>query len=272
MKLLERAKVSFAKTVFIAIGATALVLMAFCQTAEASKARLLALGQNVNGSQFILDNRDIFLDPATLEDLQTSANFEWGGNQAVQPRAEGGGIYRTDSLSYALQLGRLGDSTLAMVSATTLGLVPASLFLPQDSLDAIIGGGAGLLKWGAGLHYARSVSNVGATANYPDSNARDLQLDGGVEMNRFAAYLKLDLISGSNTDLSGGGQVSYSGQPGGEIGGKFNIDDRSAVTLVYTRRLYGFNNGSGTIGNFTEQKVRSDYFRKLYTDEPLAKL
>lgn len=242
------------------------ISMAFAPRAHASKARLQSLSQSVNGSLFINDNRDIFLNPATINEVAGGANFEWGAkpSPSASPSAEGGAIYKTDMLNYGLQIGRIGDATQEMATATSLVLTGGkTYFYPQNSLDAIVGAAAGALKWGAGVHYARSQYDTGATVNFPKKKARDLQLLGGAILGQMRGYAKIDVIHESTTDDVGGSTLSYTGKPSAELGGKFALDDLQAVGVIVSRRAFGFDNASGTQGDVIDLRARADYFRLL---------
>src|SRR5258708_5092911 len=80
--------------------------------AFASKARLLSLGQSANGSPYIEDTRQIFLNPALLNRQSDFANFEFGSsNVKTTPNAEGGFFHALGNFKFGLQLGRTTDMT-----------------------------------------------------------------------------------------------------------------------------------------------------------------
>ena len=56
----------------------ALGLVVLSGSAFASKARLEALGQNADGSQFLSDSRNVFLNAAHLNYHKDFVTFEWG--------------------------------------------------------------------------------------------------------------------------------------------------------------------------------------------------
>lgn len=257
-----------------------LVLVAlFSPAAMASKARLKALSQPLNGSLFVKDERNIFLNPASVNDLENAASFDWGTKTATvtaggapaagqapnDPNPEGELIFKTDNLNFGLGLGRTGDTTNAMIGAKALGLFTATPFLPQTALDLVVGGGAGEMKWGGGMHYARTTQDTGTPANYPKNTARELNVSGGVVAHKFSAYANLSVIGESTTETSAAVKQKFDGKFGGEVGGKFDIDQASAVGGAVARNSFGFDNGAGGTGDLTLQAVGVNYFRLLPT-------
>src|SRR5690606_13118987 len=90
--------------------AIALGLAVVSTSAFATKARLEALGEDANGSMFISDNRNVFLNPATINYHKDFVTLEWGDTtQAVDaaetPRAEGGFFKASGNMVYGLYLG-----------------------------------------------------------------------------------------------------------------------------------------------------------------------
>src|SRR4051812_37381079 len=92
-----------------------LVLASLAATsAHATKARLAALNQDTNGSYFIADTRNIFLNPAQLASMKDHLNFEWGKKDRTGvandiPENEGGFVLSLGAGKLAAQLGRVTD-------------------------------------------------------------------------------------------------------------------------------------------------------------------
>ncbi|MGZ3723872.1 MAG: hypothetical protein ACXVA9_13105, partial [Bdellovibrionales bacterium] len=83
-------------------------------SAHATKARLAALNQDSNGSYFIMDTRNIFLNPAQLSIMKDHLNFEWGkrdrpGVITNVPENEGGFVMSLGGGKLAAQLGRVNS-------------------------------------------------------------------------------------------------------------------------------------------------------------------
>ncbi len=251
-----------ALSLFIALGLLTVT------TAHGSKARLLSFAQSEDGSLFIPDARNIFLNPATIFNAKQSVNFELG-NQTVNdgmPDAEGGLLMATSPIAYAVQLGRTGASTDEMIAENNL--FGTSFYFPQSAIDVVIGGTASV-QWGAGFHMARSENKTGPAASFPDSEAKDIALSGGVIAGRASGYLRYDLIHDSSSETAPGVKVEYDGKLSLELGGKFDLDTVGdhAVGAKLKRRNYDFNNGLGTTAEVTRQELRADYFTKLVQRE-----
>ena len=81
--------------------------------ADASRSRLTALGQNANGSLYIKDARNMFLNPAEINNVGQQANMEWGATASnATPKAEGGIVHSTGNMNLGLQLGRVGEAAI----------------------------------------------------------------------------------------------------------------------------------------------------------------
>ena len=145
------------KQLTVALGLAVLATPAF-----ASKARLLALGEDANGSFFINDNRNIFLNSAEANNHADMVTFEWGENNSndtdTNPNAEGGMLYSHKNLVYGIHLGR----TTNFQSATN------EFYAPSNTIDLFVAGDAGF-KWGANLSYAKSNNDTNAWNNGEES-------------------------------------------------------------------------------------------------------
>lgn len=168
--------------------------------AFASKARVEALGQDgVRGSEFISDSRNVFRNPAVLNDTKNYLVTEWGTaattDTAAAPRAEGGFFREAGSFAYGLYLGNSnGRDNAARTSA-------AGTYLNQtNAMDLFFAGDMGV-KWGAKLHYASSKNEVLSATQTKKNTAFGLGL--GAVMGSAEAYLDLDL-----SDKSTGGAAA----------------------------------------------------------------
>jgi hypothetical protein len=167
----------------------------------ASKARLEALGEDNFGSYYINDNRNIFLNPAKINENKDLATFEFGassnntsvGTEAVDaPRAEGGVIKSYGNMAYGLHF---GNSTGTAV--TTRGLITGNTQEVQP-LDLFVGGDAGV-KWGANLTYEA--------------------FDGTVGTDRISSNALRTRVGAVSGDLEGFAQVSVNGDVKNRTGG-----------------------------------------------------
>ncbi|NOT79563.1 MAG: hypothetical protein HOP07_11275 [Bacteriovoracaceae bacterium] len=161
--------------------------------AFASKARVEALGQDgVRGSEFISDSRNVFRNPAVLNDTKNYLVTEWGTaattDTAAAPRAEGGFFREAGSFAYGLYLGNSNGRDDANRSG-------AAEYLNQtNAMDLFFAGDMGV-KWGAKLHYASSKDQQ--TGAFERKNTA-FGLGLGAVMGSAEAYLDLDLSDKSN--------------------------------------------------------------------------
>lgn len=137
------------KQLTVALGLAVLATPAF-----ASKARLQALGEDNYGSQYINDNRNIWLNAAQINNHKDLVTYEFGtentGDDASTPRGEGG-VYKTQgNLVWGAHFGGASTTGNAMRAASNLAGAGE-----QNNIDVFVGGDAGL-KWGANLGYAKT--------------------------------------------------------------------------------------------------------------------
>src|SRR5690606_20949266 len=105
------------KNVAIVLGAMIVAAPAF-----ASKARLQALGEDVYGSKYIQDNRNIFINAAHINLYKDMVTFEYGdttstldqrfgvNNPSSGQRAEGGFTKSVGNMVYGLHFGEKSDT------------------------------------------------------------------------------------------------------------------------------------------------------------------
>ena len=167
-------------------------------SAFASKARVQALGQDANlGSEYMADSRNIFRNPAALNETKNYLVTEWGtannGDSLDAPRAEGGFFRETGALNYGLYLGNDGDNVNRSQAVNK--------FLAQDNaIDLFIAGDMGV-KWGARLHYAGSKDEA-TTANVNKKNTA-FGIGLGIAAGPAEAYANIDI-----SDKSTGGAAA----------------------------------------------------------------
>ncbi len=166
------------KQLTVALGLAVLATPAF-----ASKARLLALGEDVNGSFYINDNRNVFLNASEVNSHKDLVTFEWGAadasGDAGTPNAEGGFYRSVNNMVYGLQFGRnlsFNEGEDAVGNADSVAAT--------NALDFFVGGDAGL-KWGAQLTYSDRKSDIAPKA---ETNVIDLAV--GITSGDLSAFLK----------------------------------------------------------------------------------
>lgn len=189
------------KQLTVALGLAVLATPVF-----ASKARLQALGEDNYGSQYINDNRNIWLNAAQINNHKDLVTYEFGSentsDDAATPRGEGG-VYRSyGNMSYGLHFG--GASTTANGLRAAAGLAGAG---EQNNVDLFIGGDAGL-KWGANLGYAKTSDESSSLTG------ESMRTRLGVIMGDTQAYANLNLIN----NAKGTNDEKFEGKLGYQLG------------------------------------------------------
>ena len=189
--------------------------------AFASKARVQALGQDtVRGSEYIADSRNIFRNPAALNETKNYLVTEWGtavdsdGNSA--PRADGGFFREMGAFNYGVYLGSDSERNAARTAAGT--------FLSQDNaIDLFLAGDMGV-KWGASIHYAsgKDESLPALTPITRKNSALGVSL--GVVAGAAEGYLDLD-ISDKSTGTTTLASDEFKTKPSYIVGGSYTMND-----------------------------------------------
>ncbi|MCB0412679.1 MAG: hypothetical protein KDD22_09145 [Bdellovibrionales bacterium] len=249
------------------IGAV-LLLVGFSQ-AHATKARLQALGQGSYGSLFIKDQRNIFLNPATISSFGNSLNLEAGPtaySNTTTPKSEGGIIYQGEGLAFGAQLGRLNTAAETMTNVTS----PTNYFDPQNSLELMVGGQAGI-DWGGALYYASSVNDQSSSGNLAPNTKNEAKVvtaRGGVATDRFQAYAIMDVIHDSKVrDNTPVVDRKYDGNLSVELGGSLNLNDMASVGGKVSQSGYNFDDGAGTQGEYKDLSFLGEYFYRFKNEE-----
>jgi len=179
--------------------ALALGLAVISGSALASKARLQALGENVDGSQYIMDARNIFLNPAQANYFKDMVTVEAGDTDnnedlAASPNAEGGFLRASGNMVYGAFFGH-EDQTLNDIRTNAGGTVAE--LADQNTWDFFVAGDAGV-QWGANLSYM-SYKNEQAT-NDIESDA--VRVNVGVISGDTEVFLKTSLVETAEEDTS----------------------------------------------------------------------
>jgi hypothetical protein len=195
------------KQLTVALGLAVLATPAF-----ATKARLQALGEDNYGSQYINDNRNIWLNAAQVNNHKDLVTYEFGtesrADDASSPRGEGG-VYKTmGNMVYGVHFGGASSTSNGLRAAS--GLASAE---EQNNIDVFIGGDAGL-KWGANLGYAKT-----ADESSPLSS-ESMRTRLGVIMGDFQAYGNINLINNAKDTAAAPltGAAKFEGDMGYQFG------------------------------------------------------
>ncbi len=225
------------KQLTVALGLAVLATPAF-----ASKARLQALGESVNGSQYISDNRNIFLNAAHLNSHKDLVTFETGASSQVvdganSPRAEGGYFFSNGNMVYGVQLGEQSDTAHGLRAAglaRTTDALKAEV-AERNAIDLFVGGDAGV-KWGASVLYSSSEDK--ATTTTTDVKSQDsMRVRLGASQGNIDVFANVSVTN--EVKLQNGNK--FEGSAGYQLGGSYLLN---AYTLFANYSSFA---GDGTI-------------------------
>jgi len=189
------------KQIVLAAGLAVLAAPAF-----ASKARLAALGESTNGSFYINDNRNIFLNASEVLNHKDLVTYEWGAAQQTDSdgssNAEGGIFRAHGNMVYGVQFGRVLEfNDNADDIADLAGAAAGDVLQATNALDLFVGGDAGI-KWGVQLTYASAKDDTFTTSGADDEEAKSdvMDLRVGVSQGQWAAYLAYGITGKAETD------------------------------------------------------------------------
>ncbi len=232
----------------------------------ASKSRLSSLGQDVNGSLFIDDARNIFLNPAMINQLSGGlANFEFGAsNSDNEPKAEGGLARQHGDFNVAVQLGRRSLGTIRQAQTRALYLAGNALEAPQNGLDVIIGSKTGL-NWGLGVHYANSSSKSSSGVEFPDLESSSMAVRGGADWGKHSAYVGIDLKNLATNETAAGVKQKYDGKTSFDVGGVLKLEGQAKLAGTLEFRKADLDSGAGTRGTTDDKTLTVNFYNELPT-------
>lgn len=217
------------KKVFL--GAATLALLS--TSAYATKARLLALGDEVEDNYYTMDDRYIFTNASFVNNYGDMVVMEYGeegvgsGSTTLDtdgdPKAMGGFFKKMGKFTYGVYLGNesnISSSLRILASAPAAGT--NYLASSDNQLELFIGGEAGV-NWGAAFIYASSERNVlsidGTTNNKMEDSAMAVKL--GANKDNWDAYANISLQSESENKTSGN---KFDGTLGVQVGGSYTLN------------------------------------------------
>ena len=238
-------------------------LILLAAPANASKARLSALGQDTSGSSLIKDGRNIFLNPSYVGQTGNTFNFEMGNTNTnaygsgTNPYSEGGMTYDMGPGKLGVQLGRRTSINDAIADSTFLP--------PKNSLDVIYGT-KGNKAMGFGLHYAAATDDALLGA-YPQQNSSELEGSAGMTMDKLEVYAHLALVADSETKTSATVKNTFKGKSYQKVGFGYDIDSGSKVYGTLTNYKFETNvAGTVTVIKSMDIEVNYAHLKKPKTD------
>lgn len=241
----------------------ACAVMIASTSAFASKARMIALGEDADGSFYINDVRNVFLNPAMINNHKDTVTMEWGASDATadaddKPNTEAGIFHDAGKLVYGAYLGSRANKFTSMRSGSlTTSYNTANFMLQaQDTLDLFVGGEAGM-KWGASLtHSSTSDEN---TTYKSEQTLTVLKL--GVAKNNWGGFVHYVAANEAEDKVN---TEKFEMDSDLSVGGHL---DRGAYRYYLSHRMYevdGGNENTETHIGITRVKNVNDK-AKLYT-------
>tara|TARA_B100001971_G_C18268012_1_gene596251 strand:+ start:4650 stop:5738 length:1089 start_codon:yes stop_codon:yes gene_type:complete len=198
--------------------ALAMGLAVISGSAFASKARLQALGESTDGSQYISDNRNIFLNAAHVNYHKDMVTFEAGDQSntdaTATPNAEGGFLKANNNMVYGLYFGADAGRNDGTRTALTN---------PMNVWDAFVGGDAGV-QWGVGVTYGSY--NDEQQANEEEASLLRTRL--GVISGDIEGFANITLTDTQSTD----GTSDFEMKSNYDLGVNYNQGDMTYLARV----------------------------------------
>ncbi len=206
--------------------ALALGLAVISGSALASKARLEALGEGSNGSQYLMDNRNIFLNPAQANYFKDMVTFEAGDttnedDDAGSPNAEGGFLKAHGNMVYGVFFGHEDATSQQLKRASSATATIQDAVEDENTWDLFVAGDAGV-QWGVNLSYQGNKNeqdDFGGTADEDEVKVDSLRASVGVISGDTEVFLKTSLADTAEVD----GFVDFKMKSRYDIGASHNI-------------------------------------------------
>ena len=235
--------------------------------AMATKARILALGENINdniGSLYFSDSRNIFQNAAYANEYKDMVIFEWGstgssagpagttvkGDNDISAQAEGGFLKSHGNYVYGLYLGAESPYTNEIRSYTRA--LNNDGFQQDNQIDAFFAGESSTLgKWGVNATYSDSKDDA------QDAKQSSASIRFGMIKNKTEAFINVALkneaeigaLSGAPTPTAAPGKDEFKGKLGFELGATQDLD--VVKVFAYVRHAKWEHDGNSTATGVT---------------------
>lgn len=246
---------------------TAATLALASGSAYASKARILALGEEVEDHFFIEDSRSIFTNAAYANNYADTVMLEWGGNGSngildtdTSPKAMGGFLRKAGNYTYGAYLGNESNvsSFLRIISSNNTG----TQFLPtsDNQLDFFFAGEGSSVKWGTNLLYSSSENKRAAGAGNSEDSALSMRFGAlGTNWEGFAnVSLKSEAEDKQQTNAP-----KFEGKLGFQVGGSYSMNDYKFHGSFKKFDWEQTASGTKTDGGFTRIDVGAGKIMKV---------
>jgi len=238
-----------------------LALSVVSSPAFASRARLESLGEGKNGSFYIDDSRNMFLNPASIVRYKKKMMLELGGNNTgaadgvdlADSRPQGGFTNTFGDFTYALYLNNTSDRAI-----NTLGTVLA----PTDALEFALAG-EGSVNWG--------VSVLQGGNREGDAKARYWAARFGVEKDAIALFgtIGIDSLASSANAVAipgTGGALTATEVKGNtsiDLGATYKMDDMTIFGKFLSTKATGTLNAGTNEGKATAFGIGAGWKKEM---------
>jgi hypothetical protein len=234
--------------------------------AYASRARLEALGEGKNGSYYIDDARNMFLNPATIAKNKKKLMLELGGasegpDSSSSSVAQGGFINTFGDFTYALYLNNNDDSAVASLGAVS------GVTRPRNTIELALAG-EGSVNWGLSVLHGGAQDSTTTGSNYWKARF-------GLDKDNMALFGTVGLYGQGN-----GATAQDKAKLSLNVGATYKMDSMTAFanfqsgslessvvstgTILNTRKVTSFAIGAGWNKEMTKSthmftRVEADY-------------
>ncbi len=191
-------------------------------TAYASKSRMTALGQDSSvGSNYISDTRNVFANPAEINEMNNYTVAEWGSTTSAD--GEGGYFRNAGSMNYGVYLGGNVDNR---TQNTAKG---ATHKTTDDLIDLFVG----MNNWGARVSYGKNKGSDATNTYYG--------VGLGMMMGDLEVQANVDITNESETATN---QQEFKGDLGYDVSLEYDV---AGWTAWLGYNAYGYET-KGTTG------------------------
>lgn len=232
------------------------------QVAHATKARLIALGQDKDGSLFLDDNRNVIRNTSYVYNYANMAYFDFGNNAGAAgtgldsdtaQKAEGGAYVKVGSLVYGVYLGNESD-TAVLLKSLPRGAASAAMPQSDNVLELSVAGNAGV-NWGATVGFAPSKDET----TTPNKENKSLYARLGANKDNWEAYANVS-ISGESDN---GANEKYDGGGAYDLGGSYKMGMNTFYARYKTIEWDQIVSNVTSKGDYKEMKIGAGHNHEI---------
>lgn len=240
----------------------------------ASKARLIALGEDETGSYTVDDARNIFNNVANIHRFKDQLWLELGGNGAagtvldgtVSPIAQGGFVRAAGNYVYGVYLNNESNTAklLRMSAWTAAGGQVNSV---DNNVDVFFGGSTSSMDWAVNALF------------YGNKDASTRRKDKGAAIRLGAIMGNIDVaanisVANEARDSDGGtslSEIKYDGKSGYHVNASYKCDKTNLRPFItYKSGTWdAINNAVKTAGKFSEIQVGTGHRLEVSKDSAI---